>query len=86
MSYLEKQVVTGRNIKPHWFTDIFFGGLNYQIEHHIFSNISRKHLKKCKVIVKKFCKDINLQYEETGFFQCYRDVFGHLRKMAKLAH
>ncbi len=44
ISFLERQVLSSRNIAPHPFADYFFGGLNYQIEHHLFPNMPRPHL------------------------------------------
>ncbi|MCH1548166.1 MAG: acyl-CoA desaturase, partial [Flavobacteriaceae bacterium] len=43
-----------------WFT----GGLNHQVEHHIFPNISHIHYDKIADIVKKTAKEFNLPYNE----------------------
>jgi linoleoyl-CoA desaturase len=44
----------------NWFT----GGLNHQVEHHIFPNISHIHYNKIAEIVKKTAKEFNLPYNE----------------------
>ena len=44
----------------NWFT----GGLNHQVEHHIFPNISHIHYNKIAKIVKKTAKEFNLPYNE----------------------
>ncbi|WP_043676422.1 fatty acid desaturase, partial [Clavibacter michiganensis] len=41
VDFLRRQVLTSRNIKSTWLTDIYMGGLNYQIEHHLFPNMPR---------------------------------------------
>ncbi len=85
MSYVEKQVITARNITPSWFKDWLFGGLNYQIEHHLFPSISRKNLRPCTSIVREFCAKHKLHYENVGFFRCYANVFSHLHRVGRLA-
>ncbi len=85
LTFLEKQVVTARNITPSLLKDFVFGGLNYQIEHHLFPNIPRKHLRKSREIVKNFCQKARLRYEEVGFAKCYKDIFSHVHKISKLA-
>lgn len=59
------QLMTTVNFSPKnklisWFT----GGLNYQVEHHIFPNISHIHYSKIAEIVKKTAKEFNLPYNE----------------------
>ncbi|NNC70664.1 MAG: acyl-CoA desaturase [Flavobacteriaceae bacterium] len=59
------QLFTTANFAPKnkivgWFT----GGLNRQIEHHLFSNISHIHYKDLAKIVKKTAQEFNLPYNE----------------------
>ena len=59
------QLKTTVNFSPknkliNWFT----GGLNHQVEHHIFPNISHIHYGKIAEIVKKTAKEFNLPYNE----------------------
>lgn len=49
-----------RNKIVNWFT----GGLNHQVEHHIFPNISHIHYSKLSKIVKETAKECNLPYNE----------------------
>jgi linoleoyl-CoA desaturase len=44
----------------NWYT----GGLNHQVEHHIFPNISHVHYNKIAEIVKNTAKEFNLPYNE----------------------
>ena len=39
--FLRRQVLTSRNVRGGWLTDLALGGLNYQIEHHLFPSMPR---------------------------------------------
>ena len=49
-----------KNRFVNWFT----GGLNHQIEHHIFPHISHVHYSNIGAIVKKTAQEFNLPYNE----------------------
>lgn len=85
ISFLEKQVITSRNIKSGWLLNIISGGLNYQIEHHLFPNVSRKHLPKMKPIVKEFCESKGLSYRNSTLTEAWRDVISYLNEVGKCA-
>ena len=62
----------------NWFT----GGLNHQIEHHIFPNISHIHYTKISKIVKKTAKEFNLPYKE---YASTKDaIFSHFRFLKQM--
>jgi len=62
----------------NWFT----GGLNYQVEHHIFPNISHVHYDQIAKIVKKTSIEFNLPYNEFNtFFDAIRAHFRFLKTM-----
>ncbi len=64
-----------------WLT-WFVGGLNYQIEHHLFPRISHIHYPAISMIVKEQCRKFNLPYHNyPGFFQA---IASHIRVMKKL--
>ena len=54
MDYLHMQTLTARNVQGSPLADFWYGGLNYQIEHHLFPNMPRNNLKKAQVIVVVF--------------------------------
>lgn len=85
MSFMEKQVLTSRNIKSGWFLNFISGGLNYQIEHHLFPHISRKHLPKAKAIVKEFCIKKKLSYKDSSLAEAWKDVFTYLDDIGRNA-
>jgi linoleoyl-CoA desaturase len=44
----------------HWL----LGGLNFQIEHHLFPKVSHIHYSKISLLVKETCREFNLKYNE----------------------
>jgi fatty acid desaturase len=75
MSFLERQLITTRNVAPGIATDFMMGGLNYQVEHHLFPNIPRHRLGAARRIVKPFCEQHGLFYYETSIWTSYAEVF-----------
>lgn len=85
LSFLDRQVLSSRNIVPHPITDFVFGGLNHQIEHHLFPNMPRVHFGRARAIVKPFCLGRGLPYQEMGAFASYRLVVSELRRVSRKA-
>src|SRR5439155_24230659 len=56
--WLTRQVVTSRNIRSSYLTDFLYGGLNYQIEHHLFPAMPRKCLRRARPLTIAYCKEI----------------------------
>ncbi len=81
LDYLHRQVITTRNMYPHPITDFWCGGLNYQIEHHLFPTLPRNKLKSARTIVKRFCEQNDVSYHEVGFFESYAEVMRHLNQV-----
>lgn len=77
------QIISTRNIRPSVFADIALGGLNYQIEHHLFSYMPRPNLGRAQKIVKQFCKEQHLPYHETTFLGSVKEMFTALQYFAK---
>ncbi|BCJ55021.1 delta fatty acid desaturase [Actinoplanes sp. NBRC 14428] len=77
--FLRKQVLTSRNVRGGILTDIALGGLNYQIEHHLFPGMPTPNLRKAQPIVEAYCKEIGVSYEMTGLIESYRMALRHLR-------
>ena len=79
--YLRKQVLTSRNVRGGWFVDTALGGLNYQIEHHLFPAMPSPNLSKAQPIVRDFCAEIGVSYEMTGLIESYRQALRHLKEV-----
>ncbi len=81
VGFLHQQVLTSRNVFANPVTDFWYGGLNYQIEHHLFPRMPRNKLKEAQPIIKDFCRDHDISFHETGVLQSYREILGHLHKV-----
>lgn len=79
--YLRKQVVTARNVRGGRFVDVALGGLNYQIEHHLFPGMPAPNLRRAQPIVQQYCAEIGVPYEQTGLIESYRQALRHLHEV-----
>jgi fatty acid desaturase len=83
MDFLRKQVVTSRNVRGGWFVDQLLGGLNYQIEHHLFPNMPRPSLRKAQSLVRSYCHEHAIPYCETTLLQSYVMAIRHLHEVGR---
>jgi fatty acid desaturase len=75
-------VLTARNVRGGRFVDLLLGGLNYQIEHHLFPSMPRPNLRRAQPLIRAFCAERGVRYVETGLFASYRLVLRHLDRVA----
>ena len=76
--HLRQQVVTSRNVTGAPFTDWALGGLNYQIEHHLFPSMPRPNLRAAQPIVRRHCERLGLPYIEQSALSSYQCSLRHL--------
>jgi fatty acid desaturase len=76
--FARRQVVTARNISGGRFTTFMLGGLNYQIEHHLFESMPRPNLRRVQGLVRDFCVAADLGYREDSFVGSFRQIVQHL--------
>lgn len=81
LSLLRRQILTSRNIRSGLVIDFLYGGLNYQIEHHLFPFLQRNQLAAAQRIIKPFCRERGIRYHETGVFQSLKEIFHHLHQV-----
>ena len=87
LDHLRQQVLTSRNVVPNPIVDYMYGGLNYQIEHHLFPNMPRNRLKDARPLVRAFCADHGVLYHETGFWRSNQEILSYLHAVsAPLRH
>jgi fatty acid desaturase len=79
LDYLRRQVLTTRNVHGGRAVDFLFGGLNYQIEHHLFPSMPRPNLRRSQQLIQQFCAEHGVSYTQTHLFSSYRQVLCHLR-------
>ncbi len=83
MDFVRTQVLTARNIRGHPLTDLWYGSLNYQIEHHLFPNMPRVNMRRAQPIVQAFCAERGIEYYETSLVQSYRELLGFLNEVGE---
>ena len=84
MSFLRQQVTTARDVSAHPITDFVYGGLNYQIEHHLFPSMPRNNLKRAQPLVREFCRARSIPYHETSLMQSHWEILGYMHSLPPL--
>jgi fatty acid desaturase len=84
-SFLRRQVLTSRNVRGGWLTDLALGGLNYQIEHHLFPSMPRPNLRRSQAMIRAFCQQRDLPYCQTSLAGSYAQALRHLNTVGKSA-
>ncbi|MDN3297060.1 acyl-CoA desaturase [Streptomyces ficellus] len=82
VDWLHRQVLTSRNIYSSRFTDFMYGGLNYQIEHHLFPSMPRVNLRRARPLVREYCAAHGVPYHEVSQARSYLEVARHLREVS----
>jgi fatty acid desaturase len=83
--FARRQVITARNIRGGRLTTFMLGGLNYQIEHHLFPSMPRPNLRRVQGLVRDFCAATELGYAEDSFAGSFRQITRHLSEAAAAA-
>ncbi|MEU7774450.1 acyl-CoA desaturase [Micromonospora taraxaci] len=81
LDYLRRQVLTSRNVRGGPLIDALLGGLNYQIEHHLFPSMPRPNLHHAQPLIRQFCAEHDIAYRETTLIQSWAQGLAHLRAM-----
>lgn len=82
IDFLRRQVLTSRNVRGSFVNDFWYGGLNYQIEHHLFPSMPRNNLKKAQKIVSVYCQERSIAYYETSAPQSLREILHFLHEVS----
>ncbi len=77
------QIITSRNLYPWFWVNYIFGGLNYQIEHHLYQTMPRKNYPEVAKVVKLYCAEQNIPYRETTFWESYKEIYISLKHFSK---
>lgn len=85
VDFFSKQVRTSRNVSGGWWASWLMGGLNYQIEHHLFPSMPRPHLAAARQIVREHCATLNVPYTETTLWRSYGIVIQYLNRVGLAA-
>ncbi|MER7736852.1 acyl-CoA desaturase [Streptomyces sp. NPDC096538] len=83
LDFLRRQVLTSRNVDGGPLTDVFMGGLNYQIEHHLFPSMPTPALAEAQVVTERYCAELGIPYCRTGLLASHRTALLHLRDVGE---
>jgi fatty acid desaturase len=76
--FLRRQVLTSRNVRGGWLTDLLLGGLNYQIEHHLFPSMPRPNLRRSQPLIRQFCQQREVPYSQASLAGSYAQALRYL--------
>jgi fatty acid desaturase len=82
LDFLRRQVLTSRNVRGGRLADFALGGLNYQIEHHLFPSMPRPSPRHAQPLVRAFCREHGLPYCEQMLIGSYSAALRHLQTVA----
>ncbi|MFD5226715.1 fatty acid desaturase family protein [Microbacterium sp. NPDC058342] len=85
LDFFSKQVRTSRNVSGGWWATWMFGGLNYQVEHHLFPSMSRMNLSRARDVVRDYCAANSVPYTETTVLRSYGIVIRYLNRVGLAA-
>lgn len=87
LDFLRKQVLTSRNVRGNRLTDrplhVLMGGLNHQIEHHLFPSMPTANLRAARALVRGYCAEVGVPYYETGLVRSWREILDHLHEVGE---
>ncbi|KAK3024484.1 hypothetical protein RJ639_043801 [Escallonia herrerae] len=81
-NWFEKQASGTIDISCYPWMDWFYGGLQFQLEHHLFPRLPRVHLRKISPIVRELCKKHNVPYTSLSFYEANVHTIKTLRAAA----
>jgi fatty acid desaturase len=82
--FLRRQVLTSRNIRAGRVLELAMGGLNYQIEHHLFPSMPSPTLRRAAPLIRAFCSSHQLAYHQASLFDSYTQVLGYLHRVGTI--
>lgn len=81
VDFLRRQVLMSRNIRGGRAMSFALGGLNYQIEHHLFPSMPRPNLRRVRPMVREYCTQHGISYTETSLPEAYGAVVRYLNRV-----
>ncbi len=78
LDFLLRQLLTSRNVSGGWLTHTALGGLNHQIEHHLFPTMPMANLRRAEPLVRAFCARYDLPYYESPLIASYQTALRSL--------
>jgi fatty acid desaturase len=75
LDYVTLQTMTTMNYEGGPLVRWFASGLDYQIEHHLFPDVSHVNYPRIKPLVKQYCERNGLPYRSYGFGKALKQAF-----------
>jgi fatty acid desaturase len=76
------QLRTTLNVDTYKWLDFVLIGLQFQIEHHLFTRLPSHNLRRARKLAKAIAKKHDIHYHEPGFFECNVEMWHQLKKAA----
>lgn len=83
--FLRKQVLSSRNIRGGLPMTFLMGGLNHQVEHHLFPSMARPQLAKARRMVREACAREGIAYPESSLLEALRVVQRYMSTVGRSA-
>ncbi len=81
---VHEMMTTANFASKNRFLNVVLGGLNFQVEHHLFPNVSHSHYRHISQIVRETATEYSLPYHNNPTFRsAVKSHFRHLTKMGK---
>jgi len=81
IDFFRRQVLTSRNVAGGRIAGWAMGGLNWQIEHHLFPNMPRPNLRRSVPMIRGYCAEKQVAYHQLTIFRAWATVVGHLNRV-----
>ena len=82
LDWVDRQSLTTIDVNCPAYLDWFHGGLQFQLEHHLFPRLPRENLRKASVLLNPFFKKHKVRCMRLGFLECNRRVLEKLSSTA----
>merc|ERR1711998_370802 len=80
--WFRMQLATTLNINCPTWLDWFHGGLQFQIEHHLWPRLPRHNLRYASKLVQAFCKEHDVHYHYPKWIEAQQELIGSLKEVA----
>ena len=81
IDFMRRQTLMSRNISGGRPMGFLMGGLNYQIEHHLFPSMPSVNLHKVQPMVREYCRQKDIKYTETTLFESFVIIIRYLNRV-----
>jgi fatty acid desaturase len=83
--FLRQQCCTCMDIHSNWMNDWFYGGLQFQLAHHIFPRIPRHNLRRVQRLIQDMCQKHGVEFKIVGWWEGIFGLFNTLESVATVA-